>query len=209
MTAPTLRRAERDLYAAADELRAEDIPDVEQQRDDLVADAREEYGDPADAPAEMHNRYQQLTQQLRELHGTAETYEEYADRWSDGEACVFVVEELNGDEWAATIDAVRAEGGQEAIQSGTVPEGFGRVKALEYAIEDIPADCPPDPGAWPAPIVNELYSVLEDITAPSGVALGNSSLADAMRADDSADSDGTDMAGEGEETPENPPPAAE
>jgi len=178
---PTLRRTTRDIYDAAAEIRDEDIPEVEAAREDLVAEAEREYGDAADAPAEMHQRYQRLTQQLRELHGTAGTYEHYADQWSgdDGE-CAFVLEELNGDEWAATVDAIRAEGGRNANGQGQIPEGYGRVKALEYGVESVPEHCPPDPGVWPAPVVNELYSELESITAPSGVSLGNSSLADAM-----------------------------
>jgi len=188
---PHLRQTERDLYAAAAEIREDDIPEVEQARQDLVAEAEREYGDAADAPDRMHARYQQLTQQLRELHGTADTYEHYADEWSgDGETCVFTIEELNGDEWAATVDAIRAEGGRDAAQSGQVPEGFGRVKALEFGVESVPEDCPSDPGVWPAPVVNELYSQLENITAPSGVELGNSSLSAAMGEGDSLAGDG-------------------
>lgn len=176
---PTLRQTERDLYAAADELREEDIPELEAEREDLIATANDEHGTIRDVPAEMQQRYEQLTQGIRELYGTADTYEHYADQWSDGDTCVFVLEELNGDEWAATIDAVRAEAGQQA-SAGAVPEGYGRVKALEYGVVDIPDECPADPGVWPAPVVNELYETLEDITAPSGVDLGNSSLAAAM-----------------------------
>jgi hypothetical protein len=177
--APTLRRTERDLYAAADEMRAEEIPDVEARRDDLLESLTAEYDDVADVPAEDQARYEQLNQRLEELHGTANTYEHYADEWADGDECLFVLEELNGDEWAATVDAVRAEASGQA-QAGAIPEGYGRVKALEYGVVEIPEGCPADPGVWPAPVVNELYEQLESITAPSGVDLGNSSLADAM-----------------------------
>jgi len=181
---PTLRQTERDLFAAAEEIRTEDIPRIESERESLVDEAEREHGDATDAPAEMHQQYQQLTQRLRELHGTADTYEHYAEQWSgDGQSCTFVIEEMNGDEWAATVDAIRAEGGQQAAQQGQVPEGYGRVKALEYGVESIPEDCPADPGVWPAPVVNELYSALESITAPSGVELGNSSLSAAMNSD--------------------------
>jgi hypothetical protein len=177
--APTLRRTERDLYAAADEMRAEEIPDVEARRDDLLESLTAEYDDVADVPAEDQARYEQLNQRLEELHGTANTYEHYADEWADGDECLFVLEELNGDEWAATVDAVSREAAQQA-GAGAVPEGHGRVKALEYGVTTLPGDAPADPGKWPAPVVNELYDALESITAPRGVELGNSSLADAM-----------------------------
>ena len=179
---PTLRQTECDLFDAAQTLRDETIPEVETARDDLVAEAEAEYGDPADAPGEMHRQYQQLTTQLRELIGTAETYEHYAGQWADADGeCTFVLEELNGDEWAATVDAVRAEGGANATSQGEIPEGYGRVKALEYGVKSLPSEaCPADPGVWPAPVVNELYTELEGITAPDGVSLGNSSLAEAM-----------------------------
>lgn len=186
---PHLRQRERDLYDAARELREEDIPEVEQQRADLEA----EFGDahPSDIPADVQQQYQALGQQLRELAGTADTYEHYADEWSDGDECLFVLEELNGDAYAATIDAVSAEAARQARQDGGLPEGYGKVKALEYGVVEKPDAAPADPGVWPAAVMNELFATLNDITAPSGVDLGNESLGslDATPASESGGSD--------------------
>lgn len=211
---PTLRQTERDLYAAAEELRTDDLADVKARIAELESQVQA-LDDDDPTPDEWEAEYQQLKEQGRETIGTAESYDFYAVMFdgstnvtiedvSDynethadtvgtlaelvetdlvaaetvddvrGDSCVFVLEELNGDEWAATIDAVRAEGQRNG---GTVPEGHGRVTALEYGVEDIPDDANANPGAWPAPIINELFEALEDITAPEGVELGNDSLA--------------------------------
>lgn len=179
---PHLRQTTRDLYAAAEEIRADELPEVKQEREQLKQRAIEEYGTPEEAPMELHQQFQQLTQQIRELAGTADTYEHYADEWSDGTDCTFTLEEFNGDEYAQVIDAVSAEAARQR-EDGTIPEGFGQVKALEYGVTDKPPGAPADPGMWPAPIVTELYDALESITAPPEVDLGNESLASAMRED--------------------------
>jgi regulator of replication initiation timing len=183
---PTLRQTERDLYAAATDLREDDAAAIREEMADLEAEiqAADDIERPADIPAEKEQQYQQLRQALRETYGTADTYEHYADQWTDGEACVFVLEELNGDEYAATIDAVSQEAAKQARQDGSLPEGYGKIKALEYGVVDIPDGCPADPGVWPAPVVNELFDALQTITAPEGVDLGNASLAAALNDSD-------------------------
>ena len=213
---PTLRQAERDLYAAAADLREDDAATIREEMATLEAEIQDDpdIADAADIPAEKEQQYQRLRQALRETYGTADTYEHYADQWADGEACVFVLEELNGDEYAATIDAVSQEAATQARQDGSLPEGFGKIKALEYGVVDIPAGCPADPGVWPAPIVNELFDALQTITAPEGVDLGNASLAAALS--DSDDEEGATAAavgdldavtGEGAQTPAAQPPS--
>lgn len=188
MSDTTLRRTDRDLFEAAREVRETDIPRLQAKRDDLEQRAREEYDDPEGVPGDLEREYQQYGQQLRELHGTADTYEHYAEAWSgDGETCVFVLEELNGDEYARTIDAVSAEARRQAREDGDLPDGYGQVKALEFGVVDLPAECPPEPGQWPAAIVGELFSQLNDITAPAGVDLGNESLADVVRGESDGD----------------------
>lgn len=186
---PHLRRRERDLYAAAREIREEDIPGVEQQRAELNAKFEDVH--PVNVPDVYQQQYQALGQQLRELAGTADTYDHYADAWGDGESCLFVLEELNGDAYAATIDAVSAEAARQARQDGGLPEGYGKVKALEYGVVEKPDAAPADPGLWPAAVMNELFATLNDITAPSGVDLGNESLGslDATPASESGESD--------------------
>lgn len=188
-----LRQTERDLYVAAEELRG-DATEFRQRREDL----EHEFAgtDPSDIPDDAEREYQRLAEQIKEAEGTANTYDHYADEWSvDGAGCVFVVEELNGDEYAATIDAVSAEAGRQAREDGSLPQGYGRVKALEYGIVDKPPGAPADPGQWPAPIVGELFDALQNLTAPSGVELGNESLASAV-------------SGRTGETPDTPPAAS-
>lgn len=198
-----LRTRTRDLYTAAQEIRGQDIPDVEEQRERLVTRLREEATEDDTEPLDVadqsdHQRYRRLTEQLRELHGTADTYEHYADEWSaDADACEFVLQELNGDEYAATLDAVSNQAAKQARQDGDLPDGYGQVKALEYGVEDIPDGAPADPGAWPAAIVTELFATLNEITAPEGVDLGNESLVEALSEDgDMAVQPGTPMEGE-------------
>lgn len=176
-----LRRVDRDLYAAAKELRAE-ADDIREDREAVVQKAREDHGSAEDAPQELHREYQELTEELKTTLGTAETYEHYADAWTgpDDDRAVFVLEELNGDEYAATVDHVSQAAGPEATTEGDLPGGAGMVKALEFGVVDVPPGCPPDPGTWPAPVVTELFVALNDLTAPSGVEVGNSSLADAL-----------------------------
>jgi len=171
----TLRQTERDLYDAADELRDE-AAEVKEQIETLEEQTREEFDGPNEIPQERERQYQQLRQQYQELIGTADTYEHYADEWSDGDECVFVMEELNGDEFAAVIDAVSQEAGNQARAEGSLPEGYGRIKALEFGVTDVPEYCSPTPGEWPAAIVNELFEELNDITSPAEVDLGNESL---------------------------------
>lgn len=176
-----LRRTERDLYTAAEEIREGDIPKAREEKERVEEEARE-YGDIQHVPQELHERHERLKQRIRELVGTADTYEEYADRWTDDGAseCLFVLEEHNGDEYAATIDAVTGEAESQGRRE-SIPEGYGRVKALEYGVKEKPTGAPADPGQWPAPIVNELFEELQAITAPSGVDLGNESLEQAMQ----------------------------
>jgi hypothetical protein len=185
---PTLRQTTRDLTEAAREIREDELPAVRDQIDDLEAEARREFDSAADIPAEKEAEYQQLRQQAKELHGTADTFEHYADEWADGDTCEFVLEELNGDEYAAVIDAVSQEAGRQARAEGTLPEGFGQVKALEYGVVSKPQGAPADPGLWPAAIVTDLFAQLESITAPEGVGLGNSSLASVI-GDEEPDTD--------------------
>jgi len=175
MTMRTLRQTERDLYDAADELRDE-AAEIKEQIETLEEQTREEFDGPNEIPQERERQYQQLRQQYQELIGTADTYEHYAEEWSDDDECVFVMEELNGDEFAAVIDAVSQEAGNQARAEGSLPEGYGRIKALEFGVTDVPEYCSPTPGEWPAAIVNELFEELNDITSPAEVDLGNESL---------------------------------
>lgn len=169
----TLRQTERNLSTAAEEIRNDEIPEVRDEKQSFGESLRDQYETWQDVPADERQQYEQgFDQQIRELAGTADTYEHYAEEWTDdGAAPVFTLEELNGDEWAATVDAV-----SQQAQTGEIPEGYGRVKALEFGVEDIPDGWPADPGTWPAPIINELFETLESITAPSGVELGNDSV---------------------------------
>jgi len=190
-----LRRVTVDLYDAAADLRDGEMQDLRDRRDELVDTAQSEYESAAEAPAELHQRYERLTEQLKDAAGTAETYEHYADEWGDGDTCEFTLEELNGDEFAATLDMVSAE----ATADGSVPEGAGMVEALKYGVVKKPDAAPPDPGRWPAPITTELFQRLDNLTTPAEVNLGNDSLAAAMdspAADAATDGgqDGTDGA---------------
>lgn len=212
MSAEThLRQTTRDLFTAAEEIRDEDIPKVETERQKVVSKA-EEYDGPEGAPRKLHTRYQELTQALKELHGTADGVEHYAEAWSETDTCVFVLEELNGDEYAATVDAVSQQARQQAREDGDLPEGYGRIKALEYGVADIPGGCPPEPGEWPAVVVNDLFEQLNDITAPSGVDLGNESLSEAMQGEraptETPEADEETFKGELEENESSAGPAA-
>lgn len=176
-----LRQTERDLLVAAEELRSTEIADLKDRRQEL----EERYAEtpPEDIPADAEQEYQQAAEAIREAAGTADTYEHYGRRWGDDDGCVFVLEELNGDEYARVIDSVTAEAGRQARQDGSLPEGYGRVKSLEFGVVEKPDAAPADPGEWPAPIVNELFVSLNEITAPSGVDLGNESLKSATSSD--------------------------
>jgi hypothetical protein len=175
MSDTTLRQTERDLYAAAAELRSE-AEDAAERREEITREARERNGEAI--PDELDREFRRLGEQRREALGTAQTYEHYADAWTDEDTdeCVFILEELNGDAYAAVADAVNSE----AARQGTIPQGFGRIKALEYGVVAKPEGAPADPGRWPAAIVSELFDCLEAITAPSGVDMGNDSLASAL-----------------------------
>lgn len=175
-----MRQTTRDLYTAAAEIRTEDIPDVEEQKADLEAEVREEYESYAAVPQSVKQQHEQYRQQLRELEGTAETFEHYADLWSDGDDCEFTLEELNGDEFAKVVDTVSG-----ASAEGDLPDGLGMVTSLEYATVGKPAGAPADPGEWPAAVVNDLFEQLNNITAPQGVDVGNDSLASVFDGDDS------------------------
>jgi hypothetical protein len=174
----TLRTTERDLTDAAAELRAE-ADDYREEREALVAEVREEYGSAEDAPPEKHDEYDQLTQQIAECEGTAETFEHYADEWAGPEAdgAVFVLEELNGDEYAKVVDTVA---GAAQARGGDLPGGAAAVEALNYGVVETPPGAPPDAGKWPAPIVNDLFEQLNDLTTPGTGGTGNSSLSAAV-----------------------------
>lgn len=173
MSEQTLRRTERDLFAAAAEIREADIPEAREEKSEFEATLREDYDDPSNVTQREQAKFEEYKSQIEDLAKTAETYEHYAEEWSaDGEECVFVLEEFNGDEWAATGDAVN----EQAVTRESMPANFGKVKALEYSVEEVPDGAPADPGLWPAPIVNELFEALNNIGAPSGVDLGNESL---------------------------------
>lgn len=165
-----------DLAAKADELRA-DAAELRDERAALVERARDEFDDADDAPDDLHERYDELTDAIAETLGTAEKYEECVDAWDGGE---FVIQELNTDEYAATLDAVSAEAAEQRRDDGDLPDGFGRTKALEYGVESKPPDAPPRPGEWPPAVTNELWAELNDLSTPTEVDLGNESLAAAM-----------------------------
>lgn len=179
MSDHTLRRQTVDLYAEAESIREGDLADARERKREFESEVAKKYDGYVEVPASVRETHEQLKQQIRELEGDAQTLEHYADEWTDWDAepdretCPFVLEELNGDEWAATVDAVN----DAVAEGGSVPEGLGRVKGLEYGVEDIPAGWPADPGQWPAAVVNTLFTELEDLTAPRGVDLGNDSLA--------------------------------
>jgi hypothetical protein len=165
-----------DLAAKAEELR-ERAEEVREQRDELVAEAREEYGDADDAPERLHERYDELSERMKDLLGTADTYQRCVDEWGGGE---FDLVELNTDEFAAVLDAVSAEAAQQRREDGDLPDGYGRVKSLEYGVESKPPGAPASPGEWPPAVSNELWAELNDLSTPSEVDLGNGSLAAAM-----------------------------
>jgi len=165
-----------DLAEKAAELR-EDAADIRAERATLVDEARAEYDDAADAPDEVHDRYAELTERLKSTLETAAKYEECVEEWGGGE---FRIQELNSDEFAATLDAVSAEAANQRRADGDLPDGFGRVKSLEYGVEAKPDGAPAHPGEWPPAVSNELWAELNDLSSPEAVDLGNESLAAAM-----------------------------
>jgi len=165
-----------DLAAKASTLR-EEADDIREERAALVEQAREEYGDPDDAPDDLHDEYASLTADLKATVQTAAKYEECVDEWGGGE---FELQELNTDEYAATLDAVSAEATNQRREEGDLPDGYGKKKALEYGVESKPPEAPPNPGEWPPAVTNELWAELNDLSTPSEVDLGNESLAAAM-----------------------------
>jgi hypothetical protein len=193
MTDTHLRTNTIDLVEEANRLREEDAADIQKQQEEYLAEVMETYDSLADAPPYAHQRYEQFNQQYREVIGTAETYEEYAERWGDGDSLEVTVSEPNGDEWAKIMDESSAEAERQQRQGGSIPEGFGRKLAVDLCTTDLPEAMPADVGTWPAPIVQEVYAAIESITAPDGVDLGNESLSQAWKDAETA----THTSGEG------------
>jgi len=183
----TLRQRERDLRDAIAELREEDIPELRKQKQNIENEAQARVSSPEHEAESVHDlpnlqrRHEQLTEQIQNAYETADGLEHYADEWvGEGEPCVFVLEELNGDEYAKTVDTVTAAAAGPDATAQDVPRGLSMVESLKYGVEDVPGECPTDPGKWPAVVFNELFESLDSLTTPSEMDLGNDSLADAL-----------------------------
>lgn len=195
-----LRRTTVDLYDLAEEHRAdaqdarEDKGALEAKARELVADDdREDIGGVSDLPTDMRQEHEQCKQLITQHLSSAESLEHYADQWGDGDTCEFTLQELNGDEYANVLDTASASARAQA--NGQIPQGLGGIKSLEFGVIDIPdsPDLEPDPGHWPAVIVNDLFQELNEITTPSGVDLGNESLRQAVEEADAPEVEPTNI----------------
>lgn len=177
-----LRRTAVDLYELAEEHRS-DAADAREEKErventarDIISDPEEDAKSVAGLPDDLRQEFEQCKARIEQHLTSAESLEHYADQWSDGDACEFTLEELNGDEYAAVMDTASAN----AQADGSIPQGLGGIKSLEFGVVDIPDPVEADPGEWPAVVVNDLFQELNDITTPEGVDLGNESLRQAV-----------------------------
>ena len=177
-----LRTRTVDLYELAEELREDDLQPILDRKAELEARIREEYDDPGEVPAATRQEFQQLRDQAESIAEQANTYEHYAEMWSgdSDDGAYFTLQELSGDAYVRAID----ESMQDGIntQTGGPPVGLSSKAAVEFALQDVPEHCPPDPGKWPAEILEELYSQLDEFGSPEGVDLGNESLGEVLNA---------------------------
>lgn len=155
-----------------EEIRTELIPPREQQVDDILAKAREEYDDPWDIPNELEARYERLQAQVKNLRGEANTLEHYAEEWNGDE---FVIRELSVGGVGMIQDDVAEASGVDMQGGGTPKGGYARRRSLEVSVKDKPPGSP-DIENFPDAVGDWLYEAVDEFNTTGEVDLGNSSL---------------------------------
>jgi hypothetical protein len=168
------------LSDLAAEIRDERIPELKQARQEYVAEVESELDDAEEIPPEYEADFQQFNKQIQNAEGTAQSLDHYAAE--AGEDDEFHLRELNADQFAAVLDTVDQAGTEQRRAEGDLPKGVGMVESLKRGVVECPDGFEPDPGAWPAALVQVLHGELDDLTTAdaSEVDMGNSTLADAL-----------------------------
>lgn len=199
----------------ADEILNDTIPSLEQSQEDLVAEAKAEYGGYAETPPEYEKAYERMEQRKVEARGEANALarfiasvicdEDWADIPTEAEAiladlpedadAVFTVQELTGGQLAMVEDDV-AEASFEVDMdsqevSGTPKSGYGRVLSCKHAIQSFPDECPTDDegrcaaGDFSHQVQDFLFERINSLNTVGDTNMGNSSLREAMATDGS------------------------
>lgn len=167
-----MRRTTVDLEKEAQRILNEEVPALEEAKQELVSELLEEYGSYSDVPAEYRQTYDEFEEEIIELEGTAQALVSQVLDWSsehdmkeietqyggvnefiEEEGCVghgesvIVIEELS----TGQIGAIQDEVSERSFDfdpetgemvDGTPKQGFGMVETLRHAIVKQPEGAP-------------------------------------------------------------------
>lgn len=155
-----------------------ELEDIRDRADDLRAECDPE-DDGAPDSLEDHPDYDGLDAAHTNLAARKRGLEEALDDWGTGE---FEAKELTYGELMRAKDQVN-EKSYEMTAGGLdgVPrDGFYRIKVLELAVVDSPAEAPDDPANYPPQVGQWLYDEVDAMNTAPGGDLGNLSLGEAL-----------------------------
>lgn len=151
----------------------QDIQDVREEAQQARQEYQEEHEDEDDVtPFPDTERGQQYENAAQRLRVQKVALEDALEDW--GEPSEFVIKELSYGELMMARDEVSSASYEPNPQTGGyegVPrDGLYRVKVLELAIEEVPAEAPTDPKDFPPKVGSWLYDEIDEFntTTPEG-----------------------------------------
>lgn len=156
-----MREATVTLAGMAADLRENRVADLREQRQALVKSLKAEYDDLDAVPTGHKQRYEKLNQRIESAKQAASSLEYYAGECEgDGE---FVLQELNMDQFAATVDETNKVKNQQRRDDDNLPAGMMMVESLKRGVVECPDYFDADPGAWPAVVGRNVHDELEQL----------------------------------------------
>lgn len=163
-----------DLRDRAEEIRAEELPEVEESIDDLVAAAAEEYGEWYKVPAAVRSTYETLEGRKVELEGQADAIERVVEEWGGGE---HVIGELTAGQLARVRDEISGAAVGAEVDPG---EGAAQIRIVEEALIGRPSGAPEEVAEYPSSVVEPLFAAVNAVNTVGDVSMGNLSLRERM-----------------------------
>lgn len=187
----------------------ENIAELEEQRDELVERLKEEYGDFADVPQKLAQKYEQYEEGRKNLIGRVNaivadvllfggmTEDDIDDLRSEYEGGLrgyyreegpnvgpseFSITEITGGQLAEVQDTVNARASSEALASGDAQDMNGTrvVATLRAAVEQSPAGAPEDPADYRWQVMLYLFEQVNSLNTVGDTDFRTTSLQQAM-----------------------------
>lgn len=203
---PHLEKTRIDLEEKAAQLRENDIPTLEEERDNLATELAEEYGDARKVPNAERGDFNALEQAIANLQRTHDKFlhivhgdsvtdtdrlyhpddidSDIGETFSGWGESVFILQELSGAMLSTVQDELSSATTDIDLETRNVDatprEGLKRDLWLRFTVIEAPDDAPSDPADYNAKLAEYLYEESQRLNGEGEVDTGNSSLQEAM-----------------------------